>query len=176
VRFDLTVEPGAPPLPTPGPGERASGPLRDYYPVPRTPYVPSLLDFRRPERRGSRAIRMIPLTSGYLRFGFHPRHYLWLLKANGIRRRRQDTPLYMCVPWRGPNTFDRLLDRALGAQRWRSDARLRRSHGSAGGSNAGRQRVSRAWTSSRQRLGWPQLGRAGTRDQQISLTLGHRRE
>jgi hypothetical protein len=117
VRFDLTVEPGAPPLPTPGPGERASGPLPDYYRVPRTPYVPSRLDFRRPERRGSRTIRMIPLTSAYLRFGFHPREYLWRVKTNGIRGRRQDTPLYMWVSWRGQNTFDRLLDRALGAQR-----------------------------------------------------------
>ena len=117
VRFDLTVEPGAPPLSTPSAGERASGPVPDQYRVPRTPYVPSLSDFRRPERRGSRSIRIIPLTSGHLRLGFHPRQYLRRLRANGVRGRSQDTPLYMWLPWSAPNTFDRMLDRALVAQR-----------------------------------------------------------
>ncbi len=117
VRFDLTVEPGTPPYPTPMPGERASGPLPDYRPVPRVPYTPSPSDFRRPGRRDARTIRVIPLTSGYLRLGFHPRQYVRRLRANGFRGRRQDTPLYMWLPWPAPNTFDRVLDRALAAQR-----------------------------------------------------------
>jgi len=117
VRFDFTVEPGTPPYPTPMPGEHASGPLPDYRRVPRVPYTPSPSDFRRPGRRDARTIRLIPLTSGYLRLGFHPRQYLRRLRENGFRGRRQTTPLYMWLPWPAPNTFDRMLDRALAAQR-----------------------------------------------------------
>ncbi len=117
ARFDLTVEPGTPPYPTPMAGERASGPLPDYRRVPRAPYTPSSSDFRRPGRRDARTIREIPLTSGYLRLGFHPRQYLRRLRENGFRGRRQTAPLYMWLPWPAPNTFDRMLDRALAAQR-----------------------------------------------------------
>jgi hypothetical protein len=117
VRFELTVEPGTLPYPTPYPGERASGPLPDYRRVPRAPYKPSASDFRRPARREARGIRLIPLTSAYLRLGFHPRQYLRRLRANGVRGRRQNTPLYMWEPWPAPNTFDHMLDRALAAQR-----------------------------------------------------------
>ncbi len=114
ICYDLTVEPGAPALPTPMPGERGSAPLPDYYRVPRHPWTPSAEDFRRsaPARR----IRMIPLTSGHLRLGLRPRRHLRRLLANGIRHRRQDTPLSMWRSWTGPNTFDRMLDRALAAQ------------------------------------------------------------
>jgi len=114
IRYDLTVEPGAPALPTPMPGERGSGLLPDYYRVPRRPWAPSASDFRRPAR--ARGIRMIPLTSGHLRLGPHPRRQLRRLVANGIRHWRQDTPLSMWRSWPAPNTFDRMLDRALGAQ------------------------------------------------------------
>jgi hypothetical protein len=117
VRFDLTVEPGTLPYSIPNPGERASGPLPDYRRVPRVPYTPSLWDFRSAEQQNARSIRVIPLTSGHLRLGFHPRQYLRRLRANGVRGRRQDTPLYMWLPWPAPNTFDRMLDRALAAQR-----------------------------------------------------------
>jgi len=117
VRFDLTVEPGTLPYPTPNLGEHASGPLPDYRRVPRAPYTPSPRDFRRPARRDARTIRLIPLTSAYLRLGFHPRQYLRRLRENGVRGRRQNTPLYMWEPWPAPNTFDRMLDRALAAQR-----------------------------------------------------------
>ncbi len=117
IRFDLTVEPGTLPYPTPYPGERASGPLPDYRRVPRVPYSPLLGDFRRAGRREGRTIRLIPLTAGYLRLGFHPRQYLRRMRANGVHGRRQNIPLYMWEPWPAPNTFDRMLDRALAAQR-----------------------------------------------------------
>jgi hypothetical protein len=118
VRFDLTVEPGAPPLPSLMPGERTSGSLPGYQRVPRSPFAPSTSDFRRRVRRDARAIRLIPLSSGYVRFGMlHPRRYLRRLWRNGVRHRRQDTPLSMWQNWPAPDTFDRLLDRALAAQR-----------------------------------------------------------
>jgi hypothetical protein len=117
IRFDLTVEPGTLPYATPSVGERASGPLPDYRRVPRVPYTPSPSDFRCADRRDARSIREIPLTSSYFRLGFHPRQYLRRLRANGIRGRRQNRPLYMWESWPAPNTFDQLLDRALAAQR-----------------------------------------------------------
>jgi hypothetical protein len=117
VQFHLTVEPGTLPYSAPMPGERASGPLPDYRRVPRVPYTPSPLDFRRAGRPNARTIRVIPLTSAYLRLGFHPRQYLRRMKANGARGRRQNMPLYMWESWPAPNTFDRMLDRALAAQR-----------------------------------------------------------
>jgi len=67
VQFDLTVEPGTLPDAAPMPGERASGPLPDYRRVPRAPYTPSPWDFRRAERPNGRTIRVIPVTSAYLR-------------------------------------------------------------------------------------------------------------
>ena len=118
VRFDLTVEPGAPPLPTLVPGERSSGSLPGFQRVPRAPFAPSPSDFRRRVRRDARAIRLIPLSSGYVRHGLrHPRRYLRRLWQNGLRHRRQDTPLSMWREWPTPDTFDRMLDRALAAQR-----------------------------------------------------------
>lgn len=119
VRFDLTVEPGAPPLPALNTEERTSGSLPNYRRVPRSPFAPSPSDFRRREPRGARAIRLIPLTSGHLRFGMlHPRRYLRRLRQNGVRHRKQDTPLSMWRNWPAPDTFDRMLDRALVAQRY----------------------------------------------------------
>lgn len=119
VRFDLTVEPGAPPLPTLMSEERTSGSLPGYRWVPRSPFAPSPSDFRRHERRGARAIRLTPLTSGHLSFGMlHPRRYLRRLRQHGVRHRKQDTPLSMWRNWPTPDTFDRMLDRALAAQHY----------------------------------------------------------
>jgi hypothetical protein len=117
IRYDLTVEPGAPPLPSPEPDEPATGPVPDYYRVPRAPYVPSPTEFRRPHRGPARSIRMIPLTSGYRRLGLRPHRYLRRLVRNGWRHRLADTPLSMWSRWTAPDTFDRMLDRALAAQR-----------------------------------------------------------
>ena len=118
VRFDLTLEPGAPPLPSLVPGERTSGVLPGYERVPRAPFTPSASDFRRRLRHGARSIRLIPLTSGYVRAGMlHPRRYLRRLWRNGVRHRKQDTPLSMWREWPTPDTFDRMLDRAVAAQR-----------------------------------------------------------
>jgi len=116
IRHDLTLEPGAPSLPSPMEGEHATGPLPDYYRVPRVPYIPSPREFRRASRNRSRTIRMMPLTSACLHLGLQPRRYLARLLRNGVRHRRQDTPLSMWRLWRAPDTFDRMLDRALAAQ------------------------------------------------------------
>jgi len=117
IRFDLSVEPGTLPCATPGLGERASGPLPDYRRVPRAPYAPSPWDFRRAGQRDGRTLRIIPLTSAYLRLGFHPRQYLRRVRANGVRGRLQNIPLYMWESWPAPNMFDQMLHRALAAQR-----------------------------------------------------------
>jgi hypothetical protein len=114
IRFDLTLEPGAPARPTPRAGELASGPVPDYARVPRAPYTPSRADYRRAQR-GARTIRMIPLTSAHRRLG--PRARLRRLLRNGVRHRLQDTPLSMWRRWAPPDTFDRMIDRALAAQR-----------------------------------------------------------
>jgi hypothetical protein len=117
IRYDLTVEPGAPALPSPEPDEPATGPVPDYYRVPRAPYMPSPTEFRRPHRGPPRSIRMIPLTSSHRRLGFRPRRYLGRLVRNGFRHRLADTPLSMWRSWNAPDTFDRMLDRALAVQR-----------------------------------------------------------
>ena len=118
VRFDLTLEPGAPRLPRLVPGESTSGALPGYERVPRVPFAPSPSDFCRRVQRGARGIRLIPLTSAYVRFGpRHPRSYLRRLWRNGVRHRKQDTPLSMWREWPAPDTFDRMLDRALATQR-----------------------------------------------------------
>jgi hypothetical protein len=117
IRYDLTVEPGAPALPSPEPDEPATGPVPDYYRVPRAPYMPSPTEFRRPHRGPPRSIRMIPLTSSHRRLGFRPRRYLGRLVRNGFRHRLADTPLSMWRSWNFPDTFDRMLDRALAVQR-----------------------------------------------------------
>jgi hypothetical protein len=118
IRLDLTVEPGTPAQPSPNPSELASGPLPDYRRVPRTPYTPSTEDFRRPARSSTRTIRMIPLTSGHRRLSRRqPLDFLRRCLDNGLRYWPQDTPLYMWNRWSPPDTFDRMLDRALAAQR-----------------------------------------------------------
>ena len=118
IRLDLTVEPGMPAVPSPMPGELASGPLPDYRRVPRSPYTPSRTDFRRPARGYARPIRMIPLTSGHRRLlSQWPLGVLRRSLENGLHYWRQDTPLYMSHRWQAPDTFDRMLDRALAAQR-----------------------------------------------------------
>jgi hypothetical protein len=118
IRFDLTVEPGTPAVPSPMLGELASGPLPDYRRIPRAPYTPSTADFRRPARGCARTIRMIPLTSGHRRLSRRwPLGILRRSLENGLRHWRQDTPLYMSHRWSPPDTFDRMLRRALAAQR-----------------------------------------------------------
>jgi hypothetical protein len=119
VRVDLTLEPGAQGgRPTSAAPERTTAPLPDWARVPRAPYTPSRADYRRPQR-GARGIRMIPLSSAHVWLG--PRHRLRRrlrrLLRNGVRGRLQDTPLSMWRRWAPPDGFDRMLDRALAAQR-----------------------------------------------------------
>jgi hypothetical protein len=117
VRYDLTVEPGRPESTTPNDGELGSGRLPDYRRVPREPWVPSTVDFRRPAAEPSRNIVMIPLTSGYQELGLHPGRFVRRILGNGFRYRLQDTPLMMFKDWTAPNLFSTMLDRALSRQR-----------------------------------------------------------
>jgi hypothetical protein len=115
VRYDLTLEPGRPPLKWDGKGA-STGDLPNVYRVPREPYEPARDDFRRPAPAGSRSLRMIPLTSGWRKLGLRVDARLRRLLRSGWRHRRQDTPLSMWRPWPPPDGFDRMLDRALAAQ------------------------------------------------------------
>jgi len=114
IRYDLTVEPGSPRRETPMRGEPATGFLPDYYRVPRMPYVPDQRDFRR-SSAGPRGVRLIPLTSSALA-GIPLRRRISRLLRNGVRNRRQATPLAFWSDWSPPNAFTQLLDRALAAQ------------------------------------------------------------
>lgn len=64
VRYDLSLEPGLKPVDVLKPGEAASGQLPDYCNLPRQPYAPSRLDYRKPARWWPRRIRMIPVSTG----------------------------------------------------------------------------------------------------------------
>jgi hypothetical protein len=56
---------------------------------------------------------MIPLTSSHVKLGFHPRAYARRIWLNGFRYRLQDMTIPMYCQWPAPDTFDRLVDRAL---------------------------------------------------------------
>jgi len=88
--------------------------------VPREPYAPSRSDFRRRARAGERDITLLPLTSAHLRYGWGPRSLKqrWRrLRHNGLRHRRQDTPLSLWRDWNPPNDFSVMLERAIAEQR-----------------------------------------------------------
>jgi hypothetical protein len=64
VRYDLSLEPGLGSMQVLKPDELASGQLPDYTEIPRSPYVASRLDYRRPARWWPRRLRMIPISTG----------------------------------------------------------------------------------------------------------------
>jgi hypothetical protein len=117
VRYDLTVEPGLP-ADFSGTLEKgfSTGSRPDLTRVPRVPYQPCQDDLCKPAPPGSRNITVIPLTSGSLQVGAR----LWSRAArlwrNGWRHRLQSVPLSMWKRWDPPNTFDRMIDRAIAAQ------------------------------------------------------------
>jgi hypothetical protein len=119
LRFDLTVEPGLPPNRVDSRKPHHTGNLPDYYRVPRRPYAPSLTDFRIESSHDDRHIRLMPLTSSHLSFGWGRRGVkkkIARIKNNGFRNRLQDTPLSMWRQWQHPNGFSQMIDRALAAQ------------------------------------------------------------
>lgn len=64
VCYDLSLEPGLKSADVLKPGEAASGRLPDFTGIPRSPYFPSRLDYRKPARWWPRRIRMIPVSTG----------------------------------------------------------------------------------------------------------------
>ncbi len=64
VQFDLTVEPGMPPVPALDPSEPHTGSLPDYRGVPTRPYRPSRKDWRQPDTARGDGIVEIPLSTG----------------------------------------------------------------------------------------------------------------
>lgn len=65
VQYDLTLEPGAPSIPTYHPGRLYTGRLPDYRRVPRHPYRPSKHDYRLPSPDRREGIWMVPLSTLY---------------------------------------------------------------------------------------------------------------
>lgn len=118
VRYDLTVEPG---LPSRKRGTlekgQSTGRRPDYCRVPREPYEPRRDDVLKRAAPGSRTIRMVPLTSAWLRLGWNPKRQLRRLLDNGLRYRRQHERLSMWKPWSAPNGFQDMVDRAIAAQK-----------------------------------------------------------
>jgi hypothetical protein len=64
VQFDLTAEPGYPPVPALDLAEPHTGSLPDYRGVPRHPYRPSREDWRQPDPIRQDGIVAIPLSTG----------------------------------------------------------------------------------------------------------------
>jgi hypothetical protein len=117
IHYEMTVEPGLPGNREGSlPREFVTGSFPDFCRVPREPYEPSYDDCLQPSTRGGRTIKMIPITSSSLNLGFHLRARWHRLRLNGFRYRWQNTPLAMWKNWKAPNTFDRLLDRAIPPQ------------------------------------------------------------
>jgi hypothetical protein len=67
ARFDLTIEPGAPP---PALAEPFVGPLPDYRGAPREPYRPAPSSFLKPAGAAGRELWMVPLSTGRLEWAF----------------------------------------------------------------------------------------------------------
>ena len=114
IRFDLSIEPGVHDGPVSIVPDVGTGELPDLRRVPRVPYTPSSSEFRE-QQRAPRAIRMVPLTSTYVRRGHRFRGYIKRLVGNRGQW-RQSEPLAPYRDWEAPDTFDRLLGRALAAQ------------------------------------------------------------
>lgn len=87
VRFDLTVEPGHPPLLSYHPTEAFTGSLPDYRGVPTSPYRPADGDFRREATDTTGPLWIVPMTSAavqprwlrrlYYRWFQPARHGVW---------------------------------------------------------------------------------------------------
>lgn len=118
IRYDLTVEPGLPAYREGTLQEGYStGSRPDYCRVAREPYEPARGNFLEPAAAGSRSIRIIPLTSGWLRLGWNLRARLRRLRENGLRFRWQSERLSMWKEWKAPDTYDRMIDRAIARQK-----------------------------------------------------------
>jgi hypothetical protein len=117
IAYDLTVEPG---LRSDRRGTLESGCSTgvrpDYCRVSRIPYEPDRANFLHPALPGSRTIKLIPITTGWLQLGWKLKPRLRRLRDNGFRYRRQHERLSMWRQWPAPNTFERMLDRAIAAQ------------------------------------------------------------
>lgn len=117
LRYELTVEPGLPSYRRGTLGQGYSTGCRpDYCRVSRVPYEPGRENFLEPAVPGSRSIRMIPLTSAWLRLGWNFKARLRRLRDNGFRSRWQSERLSMWKDWPAPNGFGEMIDRAITVQ------------------------------------------------------------
>jgi hypothetical protein len=118
IRYDLTLEPGRPAQRHPDPGEYADTLKPDWRKVPRAPYQPDRIDYRRPLRRGRRDIILFPLTSGSRWLGRSVRARADAVRANTYRYRNQRDLLYMASSaWHARDSFREMLRRSVATQR-----------------------------------------------------------
>lgn len=106
VRFDLTVEPGHPALPSYHPGERFTGSLPDYTYVPVHPYHPDGEDFRREDRGGASPLWVIPMTTAAVQARWIRRVYYRLFRP-------WRTGVWTAMLSNEPVLFDRIISAAL---------------------------------------------------------------
>ncbi len=69
ARFELTAEPGSTPSRANFFPERHTGVMPDCSDIPRDPYHPSLLDWRKPDENRPGAITVIPMSAGFIPAG-----------------------------------------------------------------------------------------------------------
>jgi hypothetical protein len=118
VRYDLTLEPGRPAQRHPDAGEYADMLKPDWSRVPREPYRPDRVDYRRPIRHGWRDILLFPLTSGSRWLGRSVRARADAVRANTYRYRNQRDLLYMASSaWHARDGFREMLRRSVATQR-----------------------------------------------------------
>jgi hypothetical protein len=108
VRYDLTLEPGAPSIPTYHPRRPYTGRLPDCRGVPRYPYRPSKQDYRVPSPDRRQGIWMMPLSTLY--------YPLRVIRKVYNRLRSSVTPRqeHMALsPSHEPHLFRRFFDEHL---------------------------------------------------------------
>jgi hypothetical protein len=102
VRFDLTVEPGAPANPL-APGERSTGSMPDFAHAPREPYRPSTSDYLVPDHGAASDLLLIPQSSA------DPSPALPIKRRIGRRVRYPfrptHRPLTLYRAWTSPQAF-----------------------------------------------------------------------
>jgi len=111
IEVDLTLEPGFVADSFYGPGETSRGLLPDYRPVPQTPFVPSLDDYRMPGAPSGRGLWELPVTTAAVRVNLAHRLY------SRFVARKPATPLSTGLLSLSTSVFTRLISDALGRPR-----------------------------------------------------------
>lgn len=111
VKFDLTIEPGRRARPTLSAGELHTGSLPDYTTTPKRPYKPSQEDFRKHGGSDTRALWVIPISTGKEPGRFAVVKQVARAFGIDLQRRHEEAPLNLCITAPGFSVMmDRLID------------------------------------------------------------------